>query len=527
MHKLLLTIFSLSFLIFSPSLATAAENAQQPMEKSAGGLSMRATPSEAALAPGAEVEIHIMLTVKAPVIAPADERPALNVALVIDRSGSMSDSGKLNYAVRAGKEVVRILGPNDKFALIAYDDEVKVLSALAPIKDKAKLNKLLEGLEPGGYTFLSGGLEAGVNQLKNSGSQGLNRVILLSDGLANRGVTEAKAVGNMGASARDKGITVSAMGLGLDYDENLMQHLAQRGGGQYSYIRDSEDLPGFFRQELALAAESATKDLKLRFVPGKSMKDIKVYGYTTAEDKQPGTVIEMGDMYSGEERQVLIRATLTPGSAGSQELGTAQLSFSPVDSKETQTIDLPVQAAVVAEEEARKTQNAQAEAQIQPVRESALLLAAEEAHVAAMEAMQRGDKAAAQAIMGDARTSLAQAAPHNAAAANKMQALQADEERLDAAMLDVDLQKDMSKRSKGSFYMSSQGKSQSLMLQKGDKGAMVEKLQRTLAEQKLYSGPIDGVYSEEVETAVRAYQKQNSLDVDGIAGQRTMMSLGF
>ena len=520
-------VASCVFVLSLAAPASAVETPPAAMEKTASGLSIQANPSEMVLAPDSEVEIHIMLRIVAPVIAPAKARAPLNLALVIDRSGSMSDSGKLDYAIRAGKEVVRLLSPTDQLAIIDYDDNVKVLSALAPVKDKAKLNKLLEGLEPGGYTFLSGGLEAGINQLKKNSKPGVNRVILLSDGLANRGVTEAKDLGNMGASAKDKGITISSMGLGLEYDENLMQLLAQRGGGQYSYVRDSEDLPGFFRQELSLAAESVTKDLKLRFVPGQGMRDIKVYGYTTTPDKDNTIGVEMGDMYSGEERQVLIRAKVKAGSAAVQDLGKAEVRFALMGSDAVQSIDLPVQVGVVADAAERKTQNTKAEAQTKPVREEALLLDAEEAHVAAMDAMQQGNEAEARRIMGDAKASLAAAAPDNAAAANKMQVLAADEAQLSQAMSSPELQQGMAKKSKGSFYMSSQGKSDYLMLQPGDKGAMVEKLQRALAAKNLYTGEVDGVFSDAVEKAVRAFQKDNNLTVDGIAGQATMDALGM
>ena len=525
-------LVTLAAAVFSLSFAATTHASEQPTlptaSKSAAGLSVHASPSEAALAPGGEVEIHIMLRVKAPVITPAEKRPPLNVALVIDRSGSMSDSGKLNYAVRAGKEVVRLLTPEDHLAIVAYDDNVNVLSGPVPVKNKDALNKLLDTLEPGGYTNLSGGLEAGIAQLKAAKLPGVNRVILLSDGLANRGVTDAKAVGNIGASAKDKGITVSSMGLGLEYDENFMQHLAQRGGGQYSYIRDSEDLPGFFRQELALAAESVTKDFRLRFIgPGRNVEILKFYGYTTSIDKAQGTIIEMGDLYSGEERQVLIKAKIKNAEAGILDLGQAVATFSLVGQDGKQEIDLPIQVAVVKDETERTSQNVKADAATKPVREEALLLDAEETHVAAMDAMQQGNEAEARQLMSSAKASLAQAAPTNAAAANKIAAIQGDEAQLEEAMRSPELQKDMSKKSKGSFYMSYQGKSQALMLQNGDRGAMVEKLQRALAAKNLYSGEVDGVYSDDLEKAVREFQKQNSLDVDGVAGQATMRALGM
>ncbi len=523
-----LAFFVLTLFCCNP-LSASAGTLPADNRVSVAGFALEGLPSEIAVPPGSEVEIYFLLRLKAPEIPVVKERPTLNVALVIDRSGSMSDAKKLDYAVRAGKEVVRLLTPADNLAVVDYDDKVRVLSTLAPVKDKQALNRLLDALEPGGYTNLSGGLEAGIKQLQRKRIEGVNRVILLSDGLANRGVTDAKGVARIGASAADKGITISTMGLGLDYDETMMQTLAQRGGGQYSYIRDSEDLPGFFRQELALAAQSVTKGLSLRFTPDPRLINIKIYGYTTAQEGKD-TIIEMGDMYSGEERQVLIRANMkTADAEGVNSPGTATLIFTPAvgDKAGAQTLKLPLSASIVADAKAREAKNAEAKALTEPVKEEAALLVAEEAHVQAVAQMQGGDVAGARATMNRAKEALKPMAAAAPVLANKVAALEEDERRLEAAASNLDLQKDMAKRSKNSLYQSSMGKSQALLLQLGDKGAMVEKLQRALQDKKFYSGPIDGVYSEAVKEAVSAFQKADKLNVDGIAGQSTMRALGM
>jgi Ca-activated chloride channel family protein len=519
----------LAGLLFAPAgQARATPSAPAKVERSQAGLFVEGILSETAIPPSGEAEIHILLRFRAPLAGKGTERPPLNLALVIDRSGSMDDAGKLSYAIRAGKEVVRLLGPGDKLALVEYDDKVKILSPLAPVTDKAALNRLLESLTPGGYTFLSGGLEAGINQLKTAPGEGIRRVILLSDGLANRGVTNAEKVANIGASAKDKGIFVSSMGLGLDYDETLMQRLAQRGGGQYSYIRDSEDLPAFFRQELSLAAESVTRGFRLIFIPDPVVYDVKCYGYAVSPADK-GLNVEMGDLYAGEERQVLLRIKLRPGAGPAQALGSASLAFTLADGSQggLQTLELPLAVAVVQDEAERQAHNAAVKAVTAQAREEALLLAAEEAHVQAVEELQRGNEDEARAILRQTGRILTAAAPDSPKIANKAAALAADEELLTVAGTDARLQKEMAKRSRNSLYQSAQGKSQALLLQPGDKGALVEKLQRVLAEKGLYTGPVDGVYSDDVARAVRTFQGQNSLDADGLAGQKTLRALGM
>ncbi|MDR2076998.1 MAG: peptidoglycan-binding protein [Desulfovibrio sp.] len=533
MGKHLLFLAACFLFLAGPSLPAGGQTGVDPLaparvEQSLAGLSAEGVLSEAAIPPSGETEIHILLRFRAPAAGKTARRPPLSLALVLDRSGSMADAGKLDYAVRAGKEAVRLLGPRDKLAIVQYDTTVQVLSPLAPVTDKAALNRLLDSLTPGDYTFLSGGLQAGINQLRKAGDDSGKRVLLLSDGLANRGLTEAKKVAAMGASAKDRNISVSTLGLGLDYDENMLQLLAQRGGGQYSYIRDSEDLPAFFRQELSLAAESATRGLRLIFLPDPALGDIKCYGYATSPAAK-GLIVEMGDLQAGEERQVLLRARVRPGSGPAQVLGTASLAFALADDSAggLQTLELPLIVAVVADEEERKAQNAALEAVTSPVREEALFLAAEEARVRAVEELQQGNLKEAGAVLAKVAAILAAAPAAGPKIANAKAALAADAEMLAEAAAKPELRQEMAKQNKYSLYTSSQGKSQTLFLQPGDKGALVEKLQRLLTAKGLYNGPADGLYSDDLAKAVRAFQSREGLAVDGIAGQNTLRALGM
>ena len=198
---------------------------------------LTSSSSAVAVAPGESVTVKVLITVVAPDIPRKQTRPPVSVSLVIDNSGSMSGAKKLDYAIQAGKTLVRALNADDLFGLVIYDDQVKELRPLSPLRDKEKVLSLLDGIKPGGYTFLSGGLEAGIKQLRADKSENVRRVVLLSDGLANRGVTQGELVAAIGANSLKQGIGVSSVGLGLDYDESLMQLLAQRGGGQYYYVQ--------------------------------------------------------------------------------------------------------------------------------------------------------------------------------------------------------------------------------------------------------------------------------------------------
>ncbi|MDR0476599.1 MAG: VWA domain-containing protein [Desulfobulbaceae bacterium] len=491
-------------------------------------LKVESSPSIAAVAPGTPVTVMVLVTIEAPALPSQKVRPPVAVSLVIDHSGSMAEAKKLDYARKAGKTLVRALEPRDRFGLVIYDDTVQELYPLSPVTNKEQIIKLIDRIKEGGYTFLSGGLEAGVKQARQSGNAGdVRRVILLSDGLANRGVTNPEMVAAIGAKARNAGIGVSTVGLGVDYDENLMQLLAERGGGQYYYVKDSEDLPAVFRQELALAAESVTRDLSAAYKPSGVVGKVTVFGYNTQEEKS-SRKIDMSDMTAGEKRQIMLRLTLTPEKGvKEQDLGELELNYTGTTDGKGQNIVLPMKLVVEADDAARDALNAKAEPALKAVREEGILQEAEEAHVAAMKALEEGKKEEAKKMLAESKANLAPAAPSNKAIANKMLALEADEQKLEQAASDMALQKSMVKQSKSSAYQSAKGLKQGMMLQRGDKGFMVEKLQRALTGKGFYTGAVNGIYDAPLEEAVRKFQKSQSIDADGVAGQTTQSALGI
>ena len=523
--RILLPFFAALALICAAALSAQAN--PNPATVKSPPLKVTSRADVAALAPDAAVTVTVQVLIETPAILIADKRPPVAVSLVIDRSGSMEEAKKLDYAKKAGKTLVKSLGPDDRFALTIYDDRVQALYPMGQVKDKEKLFKLIDSLTPGNTTFLSGGLEEGIKQLKGMGKEGPCRVILLSDGLANRGVTAPELVTAIGAKAKGKGITVTTVGLGLDFNEDLMQLLAQRSGGQYYYIKDSEDLPAMFKQELNLTAALFTRNLNAVFIPHSQVSDVKVYGYSnTVKDK--ATDIEMSDLSSGEQRNILLNMKVRPEvAAGAQKLGDLRLSYVDQTDGELKTVDLPMELNVIADANTRQKETARQQDAIKQVREEAMLLKAEQAHVTAMKELEAGNMAEAKKIMREQKAILAPAAPSNKAVASKLEAMDLDEKNLDQAVNDKSMLQNMSKASKSSAYQSMQGKSQGLMLQKGDTGFMVEKLQNALKAQGFYAKDADGVYSQEVEDAVKAFQRAKSIDADGVAGPATQNALGI
>ncbi len=256
------------------------------------------------------------------------QRTPVNLVLVIDRSGSMSDKGKIEYAKEAAKQIIAGLNKEDRLAVVAYSTEVELLYPIQFLKNKDGAITVVDSLYPTESTNLSGGLTAGIEQLDSIERGGyVNRVILLSDGLANVGITDLGELGRVASRASEKGIHITTMGLGVDYDENLMMNLAEYGAGNYYFIESPTQLTGIFQKEFGQIAATVAKDpvIKLALAPGVAVDE--VYGYTYTKTAGGKVEIKLGDFFGGQERDILVKFKVPAEAAGMKDLGTASLEF--------------------------------------------------------------------------------------------------------------------------------------------------------------------------------------------------------
>jgi len=253
--------------------------------------------------------VYLYIDLKADKVGDDKERSPLNIGIVIDRSGSMSDKNKLEYVKKAVEYIIDEAGRDDYVSVVMYDDYVDVLQRSDLIRDKHDLREKISKIQPGGFTNLSGGMFEGYDQVNSTYSRGyVNRVLLLSDGLANRGITDRFKLADM---VRDKnrkdGITISTFGVGNDFNENLMTDIADYGKGNYYYIRNSSDIPEIFANELRGIRNLAAQGTKLRVkFPSKYLSPNKVFGYPY-ELNGDEIVIDFKDVFSEQTKSVLIK----------------------------------------------------------------------------------------------------------------------------------------------------------------------------------------------------------------------------
>lgn len=301
----------------------------KPTSSNTGTVSWDAKLSHPYVHKGSNGDVLVNFQIKGQEIK-SSERAPVNLVLVIDRSGSMSEAGKLEYAKEAAKRIISGLGSGDRIGIVVYSTEVDLLYPIQFLKDKQSATSVVDSLHPTDSTNLSGGLTAGIDQLKSLKRDGyINRVILLSDGLANVGITDIGQLSRVASQAAENGIHITTMGLGLNYDENLMMNLAQYGAGNYYFIESPNQLASIFEKEFGQILATVAKDtvIYLSLAPGVQLKE--VYGYTNK--LEDGKVqINLGDIFSGLERNILIKLNAPTEKLGKQQLITASFEFTDI-----------------------------------------------------------------------------------------------------------------------------------------------------------------------------------------------------
>ncbi len=269
--------------------------------------------------------VYLQLTVTTSDFRLPDRRP-MNISVVLDRSGSMADEGKIEYARKALYALIDQMNSSDILSVVIYDDVIDVLSKAQHVRNKAALKRLIERIEPRGSTNLGGGMVEGLRQVeRNLDREFISRVILLSDGLANQGITDPRELNRIARRYRSKSISLTTMGVGLDYNENLMVGLAESGGGNYYFIESSHNLASIMSKELntlsCVVAQNASIELKL----GRGVRIIDVIG---CDDRLEGSkyVIPVGDLYANDRREFTVELEIPEG-AGSMTVVKGVLSY--------------------------------------------------------------------------------------------------------------------------------------------------------------------------------------------------------
>ena len=301
-----------------------------------------------------EHELHAMVELSVPELSDEAVRPALRVALVLDRSGSMAGP-KLAVARRCGRWLAERLRPVDELARVAVDGRVRLLTPRAPV-DASRLRAAIASIGPGGQTNLSGGWLRGLGELIEAPADGPRKILLLTDGLANEGITDRDDLVGMARRARLEGVSTSTIGFGDGFDEDLLRDLADAGGGNTHFAATPDDAPGIFERELEGLTRVVAHNVTLDVCPGPVVELVGVLNDYPSLAVERGAQIELGDAYAGERRRVVLRLRIPHLAAlGPCVVAELVLRFTSVgETIEQRTTTIPVVAIVVSAAEAAR-----------------------------------------------------------------------------------------------------------------------------------------------------------------------------
>lgn len=269
-------------------------------------------------------KVYLRLAVNTPRYHRESRKP-INLSVVLDRSGSMSEESKIEHAKAALRALVDQLRPDDIFSLVIYDDVVEVLRPAARVGgDRAGIRSLVDEIAPRGWTNLGGGMLEGFHQVqKNTGREYINRVILLSDGLANQGITDPERLTGIARKQRDRAISLSTIGVGLDYNENLMVGLSENGGGNYYFLESSRNLASVLRKEFDRLGDVVAQNVTIEIELGRGVRLLDAIGYDHSVNRQTVS-IPVGDLYGEDARDITLELEVPPGT-GSMTLARGTL----------------------------------------------------------------------------------------------------------------------------------------------------------------------------------------------------------
>jgi Ca-activated chloride channel family protein len=352
--------------------------------------------THAKLEAGREQTVDVLIRITPPALSTSRPnwkgRPDLNLSLVLDRSGSM-EGEKMIRAREAAMFCVDQMLATDRLSVVTFDDQIEVLFPSEPVTNKEAMKALISRVNARNSTALhEAWVRGGLTVSENLLDQGINRVVLITDGLANVGVTNTDEIVTQAMGLFQRGVSTSTIGIGADFNEDLLMPMAQAGGGNAWHVVEPDDMQHIFQIELEGLIAQFAHTVSLSLIPADGVRVVDVLNDFEFTDTGR---YRLPNLQAGSPLNIVVQLKV-----GSQEIGTQlrlldlRLGFTPQDAKNAEVLK---QAHTV--EFAMETERS-------PVNDDVIktvqFLMNARARNEAMKRMDRGDYDGAQVVLASA-----------------------------------------------------------------------------------------------------------------------------
>lgn len=295
---------------------------------------------------------HAVLLVRVAGEAPADapprpERRPSHLVVVLDRSGSMSGD-RLEQSKAALVDVVRRLGASDSFGLVTFDSSVRVVVPAGPVSDSDAVVRQIQAVRAGGSTDLGAGLVRGLEEARRLDVGPGVRVLLVSDGHANTGVTDPDALRGRVERVRADGVTTSTLGVGLGYDEQLLSVIARAGAGNEHFAEESDTAAAAIGEECGELAQQRFLSCRLTFTPSSGIRRAELLNDLPRTSTGDGFQVDLGGLRVDETRSLVIECAPHQATRpGRRRVGVVRLDWVLADDLTDHSVSTTVWTRVI------------------------------------------------------------------------------------------------------------------------------------------------------------------------------------
>jgi Ca-activated chloride channel family protein len=357
--------------------------------------------TRAKLEAGREQTVDVLIRITPPALSPDPStrpnwkgRPDLNLSLVLDRSGSM-EGEKMVRAREAAMFCVDQMLPADRLSVVTFDDRIEVLFPSEPVTNKQAMKDLIARVTARGSTALhEAWVRGGLTVSERLLDQGINRVVLITDGLANVGVTSTDEIVTQSMGLYQRGVSTSTIGIGADFNEDLLMPMAQAGGGNAWHVVEPDDMQHIFQAELEGLIAQYAHTVSLSLIPADGVRIVDVLNdFDVTETGR----YRLPNLQAGSPLDIVAQLKVGTEAVGTQmRLLDLRLGFTPQEAKQAEVLK---QAHTVEFVSNTVVENS-------PVNEEVIkavqFLMNARARNEAMKRMDQGDYAGAEAVLGSA-----------------------------------------------------------------------------------------------------------------------------